>query len=56
MVPEALCGEAPKGQPVIRRERLMTDRVEDPQGHPMIHGCPRQHKPRPSGKPKGRRE
>ena len=52
--PEALCGEAPKGQPLIRRESLVTVRVEDPQGQPMIHGCRRQHKPRPSGKPKGK--
>ena len=55
-IPEALCGEAPKGQPVIRREHLVTARVEDPKGHPMIHGCRRPHKPRPSGNPKGRRE
>ena len=34
--PEALCGEAPKSQPVIR-------------------GCPRPRKTRPSGKPKERR-
>ena len=54
--PEALCGEAPKGQPVIRSENLATVRGEDPQGHPMIHGCPRPRKPRPSGKPKNRRE
>ena len=50
--PEALCGEAPKGQPMIRRENLVTARVEDPEGHPMIHDCRRPRKPRPSGKPK----
>ena len=52
---EALCGEAPEGQPVIRRENLVTVGVEDPQGHPMIHGCPRPHRAKPSGKLKGRR-
>ena len=55
-IPEALCGEAPKGQPVIYRESLVTVRVEDPEGHPMIHGCPRPHKPRTSGKQKERME
>ena len=54
--PEALCEEAPKGQPMIRREHLVAVRVEDPQGHPRIHSCPRPRKPRPSGKRKGRRE
>ena len=44
--------EAPKGQPVIRREHLVADRVDDPKGHPMIHGCRRPHRQKPSGKPK----
>ena len=55
-IPEALCGEAPKGQPVIRSEHLVTVSVDDPKGHPMIHGCRRPHKPRPSGRQKGRRK
>ena len=54
-IPEALCGEAPEGQPVIRRENHVTVGGEDPEGHPMIHGCRRPHKPSPSGNPKGRR-
>ena len=54
--PEALCGEAPKGQPVIRREHLVTVGVEDPKGHPMIHGCRRHHSPRPCGRPMKRRD
>ena len=54
-VHEALCGEAPKGQPVIRRERLVAVGGDDPKGHPMIHGCRRPHSARPSGNPKGRR-
>ena len=33
----ALCGEAPKGQPMIRSESLKAVCVEAPQGHPMIH-------------------
>ena len=36
-IPEALCGEAPKGQPMIRSESLEAAHVEDPQGHPMTH-------------------
>ena len=55
MFPEALCAEAPKGQPVICRESLMAVCVEDPQGHPMIHGCRRHHSPSPCGKPMRRR-
>ena len=35
--PEALCGEAPKGQPMIRSESLKAVCVEAPQGQPMIH-------------------
>ena len=54
--PEALCEEAPKGHPMIRREHLVTVGGEDPEGHPMIHGCPRPHKPRPSGRQKGRKK
>ena len=41
--PEALCGEAPKGQPMIRRENLAAVSGEDPQGHPKIHGCRKPH-------------
>ena len=52
MSPEVICGEAPKGQPLLRIENLVTDSGDDPQGHPMIHGCRRPHKPRPSGNPK----
>ena len=37
VIPRALCGEAPKGQPMIRSESLKAVCVEDPQGHPMIH-------------------
>ena len=33
--PEALNGEAPKGQPVIRREHLVAVRMEAPQGQLM---------------------
>ena len=29
---------------------------EDPEGHPMVHGCRRPHSARTSGKPKKRRE
>ena len=36
-IPEALCGEAPKGQPVIRRENLEAVRVEAPKGQPRKH-------------------
>ena len=54
-IPEALCGEAPKGQPVDRRENPVTVSVEDPEGHLMIHGCPRPRNARTSGKPKERR-
>ena len=53
--PEALCGEDPNGQPVFRGEHLVAVCVEAPKCHPMIHGCRRQHKPRPRGKPKERR-
>ena len=38
MIPEALCGEAPKGQPMIRRETLVAVCVEAPEGQPMNHG------------------
>ena len=55
MIPEALCGEAPKGQPVIRREHLVPVGGEDPKGHPMIHGCRRPHGARTSGKHKKKR-
>ena len=51
-IPEALCGEAPEGQPVIRRENLVTVGGEDPKGHPMIHGCRRPHSTMSSGKRK----
>ena len=37
MFPEALCGEAPKGQPMIRSESPEAVCVEAPQGQPMIH-------------------
>ena len=35
--PEALCGEAPKGQPMIRSGSLEAVCVEAPEGQPMIH-------------------
>ena len=41
--PEALCGEAPKGQLMIRRENLAAVSGEDPQGHPKIRGCRKPH-------------
>ena len=54
--PEALCGEAPKGQPVIRRESLVVVCVEAPQGQPMIHRPhPRQVVRRPMREEPGRR-
>ena len=37
MIPEALCGEAPQGQPMIRREPLVAVCVEAPQGQPGNH-------------------
>ena len=43
--PEALCGEAPKGQPMIRSESLEVVCVEAPQGQPMNHR-PRPRQPR----------
>ena len=55
-IPEALCGEAPKGQPVIRREHLMTARVEDPEGHPMIHGCRRPRNAKAKRETKGMKD
>ena len=36
-IPKALCGEAPKGQPMIRRENLEAVRVEAPKGQPRKH-------------------
>ena len=42
VIPKALYGEAPKGQSMIHRERLMTVRVEDQKGQPMIH----RHRPK----------
>ena len=36
-IPEALCGEAPKGQPMIRRENLEVVCVEAPEGQPRNH-------------------
>ena len=53
MIPEALCGEAPKGQPVIRRENLVAVGVEAPQGQPRIH---RPHPKQPSTRPPGEEE
>ena len=35
--PEALCGEAPKGQPMIRRENIEALRGDAPQGQPRNH-------------------
>ena len=37
VIPRALCGEAPKGQPMIRGESLKAVCVEAPQGQPRIH-------------------
>ena len=37
MFPEALCGEAPQGQPMIHSESLEAVCVEAPKGQPMIH-------------------
>ena len=34
--PEALCREAPKGQPVIRRENIKAVCVEAPEGQPSM--------------------
>ena len=47
--PEALCGEAPKGQPKIRRETLEAVCVEAPQGQPRNHRPQNQHMSRPKG-------
>ena len=54
--PEALCGEAPKGQPEIRRENLEAVCAEAPQGQPRKHR-PHSKKPhgtRPTGAEQGR--
>ena len=48
--PEALCGEAPQGQPMIRSESLEAVCVEAPEGHPMIH---RRHPRHPRNGPPG---
>ena len=49
--PEALCGEAPKGQPVIRRENLEAVNGEAPKGQPRNHGCQaKQLETKPRGK------
>ena len=37
--PETLCGEAPKGQPMIRRETLEAVHGEAPKGQSRNHGC-----------------
>ena len=36
-IPEALCGEAPQGQSMIRGETLEVVSVEAPKGQPAIH-------------------
>ena len=36
-IPEALCGEAPKGQPMTRGENLEAVSVEAPKGQPKKH-------------------
>ena len=53
--PEALCGEAPKGQPKIRRGNLKADCGEAPKGQPRIHSCCTRtsHKPRPRAEERG---
>ena len=54
--PEALCGEAPKGQPEIRRGNIQAVCVEAPKGQPRNHR-PRTRKPhnkRPTGEEFGR--
>ena len=49
--PEALCGEAPKGQPMIRRETLEAVHGEAPKGQPRNHGCrAKQLETKPRGK------
>ena len=49
--PDALHGEAPKGQPKNRGENLEAVRVEAPQGHPRNHRRQRkQHNRRPVGR------
>ena len=49
-IPEALCGEAPKGQLMIRRGNLEADCVEAPKGQPRNHRrCPRRVIGRPTG-------
>ena len=53
-IPEALCGRPERS--AGDQQRTPRDRVEDPQGHPMIHGCRRPHSARTRGKPKERRE
>ena len=48
-IPEALCGEAPEGQPMTRGENLEVVCVEAPQGQPMNHRPKNQHVSRPTG-------
>ena len=52
-IPEALCGDAPKGQPMIRREPLEADCVEAPKGQPRNH---RRHPKRLVLRPTGERQ
>ena len=47
--PETLCGEAPKGQPMICRETLEVVCAEAPQGQPRNHRPQNQHMSRPTG-------
>ena len=55
-IPEALYGEAPKGQPMIRGETLKAVCAEAPQGQPMIHRRhPMQVMCRPTGETEERR-
>ena len=52
-IPEALSGEAPKGQPMIRGETLKAVCVEAPKGQPRNH----RHRPRQiMGRPMGEEE
>ena len=56
-IPEAFCQEAPKGQPVIRRETLVAVSVEAPKGQPRNHRRhPKQVILRPTGEEEERKE